>query len=232
MKIKQREFEVLIPKVDGSGTAEKIKVMVPVRWDEEVQAWLMTPEAHEIIDNTKARHLGLLLPAQLKELRDRYGYTQKEMGELFQLGEKSWTRWESGEHRPSRSINLLIRALYEGEISINYLLQRAGKPAREEAEPVLRALQAFSKASKSPWPALTDTIVQYFAAAVQPVQVQCTAAQGKDAFVAQLLKLVEDNPGPAEPPSSEAVPTLRHRRGMPPPTHIYPQPRLTTPTVA
>lgn len=134
MKIENREFEVQVPKADGSGIAEKVKVMVPVCWDEEIQDWLMTPEAHELIDNTKARMIGLLLPAQLKELRDRYDYTQKEMGELFQAGEKSWTRWESGKHRPSRSINLIIRALYEGEISINYLLQRAGKPPRETAE--------------------------------------------------------------------------------------------------
>jgi DNA-binding transcriptional regulator YiaG len=130
MKIENREFEVQVPKADGSGIAEKVKVMVPVRWDEEIHDWLMTPEAHEIIDTTKARLIGLLLPAQLKELRERYDYTQKEMGELFQVGGKSWTRWESGKHRPSRSINLIIRALYEDEISINYLLKRAGKPPR------------------------------------------------------------------------------------------------------
>jgi len=131
MKIENREFEVHVPKVDGSGIAEMVKVMVPVCWDEEIQDWLMTPEAHEIIDNTKARLIGLLLPAQLKELRERYDCTQKEMGELFQVGEKSWTRWESGKQRPSRSLNLLIRALYDKEISIEYLLKRAGKQPRE-----------------------------------------------------------------------------------------------------
>ncbi len=132
MKIKNEEFEVLVPKADGTGIAEKVKVTIPVRWDEELQDWLMTAEAHEIIDNTKSRHMGLLLPDQFKELRKRYDYSQRQMGELFQVGEKSWTRWESGKHRPSRSINLLIRALYEGEISVNYLLKRAGKPTVEE----------------------------------------------------------------------------------------------------
>jgi transcriptional regulator with XRE-family HTH domain len=78
--------------------------------------------------------MGLLLPAQFKELRDRYSFSQKEMSEIFQVGEKSWTRWESGRQRPSRSISLLVRALYEGEIAINYLLRRAGKPARQETE--------------------------------------------------------------------------------------------------
>ena len=60
MKIKNEQFEVLIPKPDGSGVSEKVTVTIPIRWDEELQEWLMTAEAHEIIDNTKARHMGLL----------------------------------------------------------------------------------------------------------------------------------------------------------------------------
>jgi transcriptional regulator with XRE-family HTH domain len=131
MKTKTEEFEVCIPDLAGTGIAERVMVKIPLEWDEEVKQWLIGAEANQIIEDTKARHMGLLLPAQLKELRERYDYTQKEMGELFQVGEKSWTRWESGKHRPSRSINLLVRALYEGEISIDYLLKRAGKPQRE-----------------------------------------------------------------------------------------------------
>src|SRR5688500_10909420 len=125
MKTKMEEFEVPVPGIDGSAV-EKVKVEVPLRWDEELGEWLLTPEAHEKIENTKARHMGLLLPTQLKELRKRCKFSQREMGELFQVGEKSWTRWESGKQRPSRAINLLIRALYDGEISLNYLLRRAG----------------------------------------------------------------------------------------------------------
>ena len=132
MKTKIKNFEVLVPNLDGTGVAERVKVPVPLKWDEELGEWLLTAEAHQTIEDTKARHIGLLLPAQLKKLRQRHGYSQQQMGELFQVGEKSWTRWESGKHRPSRSINLLIRALYEGEISVNYLLQRAGKPPKEE----------------------------------------------------------------------------------------------------
>jgi len=121
MKTKSEEFEILIPNLEGTAVAERVNVIVPLRWDDELNEWLLTPEAHEIIENTKARRMGLLLPAQLRELRERFDCTQKEMGELFQVGEKSWTRWETGKHRPSRSINLLIRALYEGEVSMHYL---------------------------------------------------------------------------------------------------------------
>ncbi len=134
MKTKQEQFEVLIPNRDGTAVAEKVPVTITLEWDEEVKEWLVTPDSHQLIEDTKARHMGLLLPAQFVELRKRHGYSQKEMGELFQAGGKSWTRWESGKHRPSRMVNLLIRALYEGEISINYLLKRAGKPERQEAK--------------------------------------------------------------------------------------------------
>src|SRR5712691_9218976 len=181
MKIKNEQFEVLIPKADGSGVAEKVTVTIPVRWDEELQDWLMTPEAHEIIDSAKARMTGLLLPPQFRELRERYGYSQKEMGELFQVGEKSWTRWESGKHRPSRSINLLIRALYEGEISINYLLKRAGKPAREESV-WSTALHAFFEYHSSSGPsAKTSPDLIYFAEDAS-VLIQCKSGSGKSEF--------------------------------------------------
>jgi DNA-binding XRE family transcriptional regulator len=47
--------------------------------------------------------------------------TQKELAELLQIGEKSWTRWETGREHPSRSINILICALNDGQIDLNYL---------------------------------------------------------------------------------------------------------------
>jgi len=142
MKTKTQDFEVLVPNAGGTGVAERVTVQIPLCWDKELEQWLLTEEAHQIIEDTKACHMGLILPQQMKELRERYGYTQAQIGELFQAGEKSWTRWETGKHRPSRSINLLIRALYEGKISINYLLEKAGKPPREDSE---AHRQLFSK---------------------------------------------------------------------------------------
>ena len=140
MKTKYQDFEVLVPNIEGTAIAERVKVKIPIRWDDDLESWVLTPESHEIIDNTKARHMGLLLPDEFKALRKRFNLTQKEMGVIFQAGEKSWTRWESGQHRPSRSISLLIRAVYEDELSINYLLKCAGKQESQNddkgAEPV------------------------------------------------------------------------------------------------
>lgn len=149
MKTKLDDFEVLIPNPDGTAVEKIVTVQIPLQWDEELEMWILTPEAHRLIDDTKAEHMGLLLPGQMKELRQRLNFTQKQMGEIFQVGEKSWTRWESGKHRPTRSMSLLIRALYDGEVSLNYLLRRAGKePQREAASTVDLWLQKLSVVSQ------------------------------------------------------------------------------------
>lgn len=130
MKIEYRFFLVVVPTADGESIADEIPVKVPMIWDEEAQDFVLTPEAHEIIEAVKARHMGLLTPDQLRELRAQLGnLSQKAMGELLQVGEKSWCRWESGKQRPSRSVNVLLRALYDGELSVEYL-EGLRKPAR------------------------------------------------------------------------------------------------------
>ncbi|MBM3883497.1 MAG: helix-turn-helix domain-containing protein [Verrucomicrobia bacterium] len=121
MKTGTQEFEVLIPNLDGAGVAERVKVSVPVRWDEDLQEWLLTPEAHELIENTKARHLGLMLPDEIREIRERLDLTQDEICELLQIGAKTYTRWETGRARPSRSMNVLLCALRDGVASVEYL---------------------------------------------------------------------------------------------------------------
>ena len=187
------------------------------------------PEAHQIIEDTKARHMGLLLPAQFKELRRRYGYSQKEMGALFQVGEKSWTRWESGKHRPSRSINLAIRALYDGELSISYLLKRAGKPARPESEWATWA-QGIS-ATWLPKDAVSQVDLLQPSASVS-VFLQSKSSPVKPAFVSHLIKLVAQHAVLSGQFASPEDMASRRRQNMSPPAHTYPQPRLTTPTEA
>ena len=86
MKTKLEDFEVLVPNLEGTAIAERVTVQIPLEWDEELDEWLLSREAHEIIENTKARHTGLILPQQMKELRRRYGCAQRETGELFQVG--------------------------------------------------------------------------------------------------------------------------------------------------
>ena len=43
------------------------------------------------------------------------------MSRLLQAGEKSYTRWESGSARPSRMVNVLLRLLDDGDITVETL---------------------------------------------------------------------------------------------------------------
>jgi len=133
MKTKTEIFEIAIPSFDGETVVRRVPVPVEVYWDEESQDWTLSEEALRAIEDKKAELMGILLPHQLKELRERHKKTKKEMGILFQVGEKTWNRWESGKHRPSRSSNLPIRALYDKKITIEYLEELAGiEPKRRE----------------------------------------------------------------------------------------------------
>jgi DNA-binding transcriptional regulator YiaG len=96
-----------------------------MEWDAELKVWLLSAEAEAMVENTKARYLGLLLPHELHELRQRLGLTQRQIGDLLQIGSKSWTRWETGRQRPSRSLNLLLRAVQTGLISARHLQELA-----------------------------------------------------------------------------------------------------------
>ncbi len=128
MSTRTEPFEVLIPTPDGQDVAERVSIDVVHEWDDEIGEWLLTPESLKLIDDTKARHMGLLLPEELKALRERLGMTQHEIAELLEIGEKSWSRWESGRHRPSRSMNLLLRALAERRLDTVFL---RGAPRRK-----------------------------------------------------------------------------------------------------
>ena len=101
-----------------------------MEWDAEIQEWLMTEEGLQKVEETKARHMGLMLPSEIHALRQRLNLSQKEISEALQIGEKTWSPWENGRLRPSRSINLLLRALNDGKITIDYLKTAARSSAQ------------------------------------------------------------------------------------------------------
>jgi len=119
--LKMRPFDVQIPNLDGDGIAETIRIDVPVHIDPQSGEEILTAAAHELIEKTKARRMGLMLADEIRELRERFSLTQEQISELLQIGAKTYTRWESGRARPSRSLNLLLCALRDGALSLEYL---------------------------------------------------------------------------------------------------------------
>lgn len=111
--------EVIIPNSDGS-VRERIPVEVTAFRDSEGEIYL-PGESLERMDRIKARYMGIILPSQLKEFRSRSHKTQEEMCEILGLGKRTWTRWETGAERPSRSLSKLLGVLWAGRLSLNDL---------------------------------------------------------------------------------------------------------------
>jgi len=113
--------KISIPSVDGKTVAEVKEITVPCLKDPAIGEEFLKREALDMIDQAKARYMGLMQPSEIKELRISLGVTQKEICELLQIGAKSYSRWESGKTRQSRSMNLLLRVIADGKIDKEYL---------------------------------------------------------------------------------------------------------------
>lgn len=111
--------EVLIPNADGT-VREKVSVMVDAYRDGDGEVYL-PGESLEKLERVKARHMGIILPEQLKEFRTRNHKTQEEMCDILGLGKRTWTRWECGSERPSRSLNKLLGVLWVGKLRLEDL---------------------------------------------------------------------------------------------------------------
>lgn len=120
-ELRTTSFLVQIPNLDGDGIAETVSVEVQCFTDPETGAEVLTPESLELIDRTKARRMGLILPDELKSLRERLDLSQEEISDLLQIGAKTYTRWETGRARPSRSMNVMLCALRDGVMTVEYL---------------------------------------------------------------------------------------------------------------
>src|ERR1035437_6829556 len=135
-QIEWTDFQVAIPSPDGTKIVETVVIKVPIERDPSTGEEILTTDALDLIETTQARHMGLLLPSEIRALRKRLGLTQREFGDLLQVGEKTATRWENGHGRPSRSLNVLLCALRDGQLPVGYLedLQVSAAPLEAAAD--------------------------------------------------------------------------------------------------
>ena len=134
----ESEEKIILPNAEGTGT-RTLTLKVPAWRDPKDGEIYLDADSFALIDKAKARHLGVLAPQELAKLRERLGLTQQEIAGLLQIGEKTWSRWETGREIPSRSLNLLLLALYEGKIDVAYLRAKQATETQPAPEPVLRA---------------------------------------------------------------------------------------------
>ena len=81
----------------GSGE-DKVELVarVPVRSCSDCGFSFLDSVAEDICHKAVCRHLGVMTPPQIKDLRNLYGLTQAQFSEITKLGEATLSRWERG----------------------------------------------------------------------------------------------------------------------------------------
>ncbi|RKG48045.1 hypothetical protein D7X30_41150 [Corallococcus sp. AB011P] len=76
-------------------------------------------DAEELRHEAVCRHLGLLSPREIREIRSNHQMTQSEFAEETGFGEASIKRWELGLNLQNKSADKYLRLLRERRISGN-----------------------------------------------------------------------------------------------------------------
>lgn len=96
---------------------------------DDAASWRITEETY--------RQLGLLTPAEIRAGREKLGLNQQELQRLLGLGGNSLSRWESGRIYQSRSMDTLLRLIFNVPAALAYLGELHDPPV--PARPRLRA---------------------------------------------------------------------------------------------
>lgn len=93
--IKTKEEEYKFEYGVGKEAVE-LKVIVPLRTCGNCGCSFLDGEAEDLCHKEICRHLGVMSPSQIKDLRKLYNLTQAEFCRITKLGEATMSRWERG----------------------------------------------------------------------------------------------------------------------------------------
>jgi DNA-binding transcriptional regulator YiaG len=198
LEVIQIDEEVCVPALNPNAPAHRATVSVPAKRDPLTGEVYLGDEATELLDKAHAHYRWLLTNSELRALRKTHGLTQTEIARLLQLGEKTWARWESGREYPSRALNLLILALYEGKIDRAWLESKLPEPGQRMPAPILCSTPnavGNRTAPKRTAPANVRPKVNEVAASAEALEV-CTPS--KEAVTGALVSQVEESRSPGD----------------------------------
>lgn len=121
MTTEQVPFKIYLPATADSPAQFVEEIMVEISVDEHGNEAL-TPESSDLIEQTQARHMGMMTGTDIKNLRLRLGLKQGEFASYLKCGAKSLSRWENGKGYPSAIINQLLRLLDESRLTLDDLV--------------------------------------------------------------------------------------------------------------
>ncbi len=94
---------------------------------------MLDEAAIDRLDDGLRKAAGLLLPAEIREGRERLGLKQAEMAALLKISPSTLSRWETGGQLQQRAMDLLLRAFFDVPELRAYL----GHTLRPEGPPIL-----------------------------------------------------------------------------------------------
>lgn len=100
----------------GIGENEvELTAQVPLFTCQECHYQYLDDKAEDLQHEAVCRHLGLLTPAEIRQIRNDNGLDRASFAKLTRLGEASIARWESGAVMQTAANDLLLRLLREND---------------------------------------------------------------------------------------------------------------------
>ncbi len=126
--------------------APQLTVRVPVKTCLDCGFQFTDDEAEDTRHEAVCRHLGVLAPKQISELRKRYGLSRAEFARLTRIGEASLARWESGALIQNAAHDQFLRLLFfrENLERLRAVPEQAGARPLETRVPDSRSVSGRS----------------------------------------------------------------------------------------
>jgi len=90
------EFSIDVPDSEWEKCSACGEVILSKELDRKLERWQYTRE-------------GLLTPEEIKAIREKYGLMQVAMARLLGVGEKNFSRWETGLSMQTKAMDSIIR---------------------------------------------------------------------------------------------------------------------------
>lgn len=97
-------------KHDGRSYHIEIPRLEFYRCDKCPESIVLTDAADEIVGLELRKAAGLLAPQQIRDIRTKFGLSQKQLADLLGIGEATVCRWETGTQIQQRAFDKMLRA--------------------------------------------------------------------------------------------------------------------------
>lgn len=127
----------------GDGAVE-LCCELPLRVCQECGTQFVDEEGESAQHDAVCRHLRLMTPREIQEVRERYEATQAEFSELSGIGEASLSRWENGATIQTKAYDNYLYLLTSPE-NVQRLRRRTcgGQALQEEMSPTHRKFRCI-----------------------------------------------------------------------------------------